>query len=35
MPQFVAHRAPIVRDYDEAIAWFTHKLGFTRVGDPR
>jgi catechol 2,3-dioxygenase-like lactoylglutathione lyase family enzyme len=30
MPQSLAH---IVRDYDEAIAWFTEKLGFTLVAD--
>jgi catechol 2,3-dioxygenase-like lactoylglutathione lyase family enzyme len=27
--QSLAHIALIVRDYDEAIAWFTEKLGFT------
>ena len=27
----LAHIALIVRDYDEAIAWFTEKLGFTLV----
>lgn len=32
MPQ-LAHIALIVRDYDEAIAWFTTKLGFTLVED--
>ncbi len=32
MPQ-IAHIALIVRDYDEAIAWFTEKLGFTLVAD--
>ena len=26
-------RCPNVRDYDEAIAWFTEKLGFTLVVD--
>ena len=33
MPQSLAHVALIVRDYDEAIAWFTGKLGFTLVED--
>lgn len=33
MPQSLAHIALIVRDYDEAIAWFTEKLGFTLVVD--
>ncbi len=33
MPQFLAHIALIVRDYDEAVAWFTEKLGFTLVED--
>jgi catechol 2,3-dioxygenase-like lactoylglutathione lyase family enzyme len=33
MPQSLAHTALIVRDYDEAIAWFTGKLGFTLVAD--
>jgi catechol 2,3-dioxygenase-like lactoylglutathione lyase family enzyme len=33
MAQFLAHIALIVRDYDEAIAWFTEKLGFTLVAD--
>jgi catechol 2,3-dioxygenase-like lactoylglutathione lyase family enzyme len=32
VPQ-IAHIALIVRDYDEAIAWFTEKLGFTLVAD--
>ena len=31
IPQSLAHIALIVRDYDEAIAWFTEKLGFTLV----
>jgi len=35
MPQFLAHTALIVRDYDEAIAWFTQMLGFTLVADQR
>jgi catechol 2,3-dioxygenase-like lactoylglutathione lyase family enzyme len=33
MPQSLAHVALIVRDYDEAIAWFTDKLGFALVAD--
>lgn len=33
MPQSLAHIALLVRDYDEAIAWFTRKLGFTLVAD--
>lgn len=33
MPQSLTHVALIVRDYDEAIAWFTDKLGFTLVAD--
>ncbi len=31
--QSLAHLALIVRDYDEAIAWFTGVLGFTLVAD--
>lgn len=31
--QSLAHVALIVRDYDEAIAWYTGKLGFTLVED--
>ena len=31
MPQSLAHIGLVVRDYDEAIAWFTEKLGFTLV----
>jgi len=31
--QSLAHTALIVRDYDEAIAWFTGVLGFTLVVD--
>ena len=31
--QSLAHIALVVRDYDEAIAWFTGKLGFTLVAD--
>jgi catechol 2,3-dioxygenase-like lactoylglutathione lyase family enzyme len=33
MPQSLAHIALVVRDYDEAIAWFTGVLGFTLVAD--
>jgi catechol 2,3-dioxygenase-like lactoylglutathione lyase family enzyme len=33
MSQSLAHVALIVRDYDEAIAWFTGVLGFTLVED--
>ena len=33
MPQAIAHIALVVRDYDEAIAWFTQRLGFTLVAD--
>ena len=33
MTQSLAHVALVVRDYDEAIAWFTTKLGFTLVAD--
>ena len=33
MPQSLAHIALLVRDYDEAIAWFTGVLGFTLVED--
>jgi catechol 2,3-dioxygenase-like lactoylglutathione lyase family enzyme len=31
--QSLAHIALVVRDYNEAIAWFTGKLGFTLVED--
>ena len=31
--QKIAHIALVVRDYDEAIAWFTGKLGFVLVAD--
>jgi catechol 2,3-dioxygenase-like lactoylglutathione lyase family enzyme len=31
--QSLAHVALVVRDHDEAIAWFTEKLGFTLVAD--
>ena len=33
MPQSLAHIALVVRDYDEAIAWFTDKLGFELLAD--
>lgn len=33
MTQSLAHIALVVRDYDEAIAWFTEKLGFTLIAD--
>jgi catechol 2,3-dioxygenase-like lactoylglutathione lyase family enzyme len=33
MLQSLAHVALIVRDYDEAISWFTGTLGFTLVED--
>jgi catechol 2,3-dioxygenase-like lactoylglutathione lyase family enzyme len=33
VPQSLAHIALIVGDRDEAIAWFTDKLGFTLVAD--
>src|SRR3954449_8031830 len=33
MSQTLTHVALVVRDYDEAIAWFTGKLGFTLVAD--
>jgi catechol 2,3-dioxygenase-like lactoylglutathione lyase family enzyme len=33
MTQTLAHVALVVRDYDEAIAWFTGKLGFALVAD--
>ena len=31
----IAHFSIVVRDYDEAIAWFTQKLGFRLVEDTR
>lgn len=31
--QFIAHIALVVRDYDEAIAFYTQKLGFTLIDD--
>ena len=33
MRQFLAHVALLVRDYDEAIAWYRDMLGFTLVAD--
>jgi catechol 2,3-dioxygenase-like lactoylglutathione lyase family enzyme len=33
MRQALAHVALVVRDYDEAIAWFAEKLGFALVAD--
>lgn len=33
--QYIAHIALVVRDYDEAIAFYTNKLGFTLVEDRR
>lgn len=33
MAQSLAHVALVVRDYDEAIAWFTGKLGFALIAD--
>jgi catechol 2,3-dioxygenase-like lactoylglutathione lyase family enzyme len=33
MAQSLAHLALVVRDYDEAIAWFRDKLGFELVAD--
>ena len=33
MPQSLAHVSLIVRDYDEAIAFFCGKLGFTLIAD--
>jgi catechol 2,3-dioxygenase-like lactoylglutathione lyase family enzyme len=33
MSRRLAHVALVVRDYDEAIAWFTDRLGFTLVAD--
>jgi catechol 2,3-dioxygenase-like lactoylglutathione lyase family enzyme len=33
MRQSLAHVALVVRDYDEAIGWFTDKLGFALVED--
>ncbi len=33
MPQTIAQLALLVRDYDEAIAWFTRALGFELLED--
>src|SRR5262249_38668033 len=33
MSQTIAHIALVVRDYDEAIAFFTNKLGFQLIED--
>lgn len=33
MSQSLAHIAIIVKDYDEAIAFYTHKLGFSLIED--
>jgi catechol 2,3-dioxygenase-like lactoylglutathione lyase family enzyme len=33
MKQFIAHIALVVKDYDEAIKFYTGKLGFTLVED--
>ena len=33
MKQHIAHLALIVRDYDEAIAWYRDKLGFSLIAD--
>jgi catechol 2,3-dioxygenase-like lactoylglutathione lyase family enzyme len=33
MPQIIGHIALVVRDYDEAIAFFTEKVGFELIED--
>ncbi len=33
MSQYIAHMALVVADYDEAIAFYTRKLGFTLIED--
>lgn len=33
MPQTLGYVALLVREYDEALAWFTHALGFTVIED--
>ncbi len=33
MPQVIAHVAIVVRDYDEAIDFYVHKLGFDLIED--
>ena len=35
MTQYLAHVTLVVRDYDEAIAFYTEKLGFTLVEDTK
>ena len=35
MTRRVTQIAPVVRDYDEALAWYTEKLGFVRIEDTR
>lgn len=35
MTQTIAYLALVVRDYDEAIAWYTKTLGFTLIEDTR
>lgn len=35
MNQFIAHIALVVKDYDEAIAFYTQKLNFTLIEDTR
>lgn len=35
MKQNIAHIALVVRDYDEAIAFYTQKLGFTLLEDTK
>lgn len=35
MKQFIAHVALVVKDYDEAIAFYTEKLGFTLLEDTK
>src|SRR5579863_10486932 len=33
MPQSIAHLAIVVRNYDEALEFYTHKLGFDLLQD--
>ena len=35
MKRFIAHVALVVKDYDEAIAFYTEKLGFTLLEDTK
>lgn len=35
MQQYIAQMALVVRDYDEAIAWYTQKLNFRLIEDTR